>query len=410
VAGLVLCVAVVVAAAGWWLNRSDDAVLPPPEGDTRTVAREAAAGELLAELGDALQTGSRAAAVQLAAPGNRAAARELAALRSNVRRLGVTDLSLRYVDENAGRATTVGPRLAERAWVGDVQLEWRLDGFDTASSRMEVTMTFLSTRDGAAFVSARGDFGDAAPLWLLERLAVARSGRALVMVADPADADVYARLANRAVVDVRKVLPRWRGELVVEVPESQDQLDRVLAASGATYDSIAAVTTPVDGSVSAGAPVHIFVNPAVFSPLGDRGAQIVMSHEAAHVATDAATSSLPTWLLEGFADYVALAHVDLPVEVTASQVLQQVRDGGAPAELPGRDDFASENSHLGASYEAAWLACRLLGERFGERRLIEFYRAADETGDTAAAFRSVLGTTEAAFTRSWTDHLRALAG
>ena len=55
------------------------------------------------------------------------------------------------------------------------------------------------------------------------------------------------------------------------------------------------------------------MNPPVFEPLGPQGAQIVMSHEAAHVATDAAASSMPTWLLEGFADYVALAHVDLPV-------------------------------------------------------------------------------------------------
>ena len=31
-----------------------------------------------------------------------------------------------------------------------------------------------------------------------------------------------------------------------------------------------------------------------------------MSHEATHVATDATFASMPTWLLEGFADFVAL--------------------------------------------------------------------------------------------------------
>ena len=38
-----------------------------------------------------------------------------------------------------------------------------------------------------------------------------------------------------------------------------------------------------------------------------------MSHEATHVATDAALSTMPLWLLEGFADYVALRDVDLPI-------------------------------------------------------------------------------------------------
>ncbi len=134
-----------------------------------------------------------------------------------------------------------------------------------------------------------------------------------------------------------------------------------------------------------------------------------MSHEAAHVATDAATASLPTWLLEGFADYVALAHVDLPVSVTASQVLRQVRDEGVPRRLPSKADFESESTSLGASYEAAWLACRLLAETYGEQRLIRFYERSDRDGDTGTAFREILGTSEEEFTRQWREHLAELA-
>ena len=65
-----------------------------------------------------------------------------------------------------------------------------------------------------------------------------------------------------------------------------------------------------------------------------------MSHEATHVATGAALSTMPTWLLEGFADYVALAHVDLPVSVTASQILGQVRKHGS-ARAPAREGASS---------------------------------------------------------------------
>ncbi len=229
-----------------------------------------------------------------------AAARELAALRSNVRRLRITDLAMRYVDENAGRSASGGATLlGDRAWVGDVQLDWRLGGFDEELSRMEVTMTFAETEDGAAFVTARSDYGEPAPLWLLERLAVERSQRSLVMATRDVEAERFAALADEAVADVRQVLPRWRGRLVVEVPESQAQLTRALGSGESSYDSIAAVTTPVDGSPAADTPIHIFVNPPVFEPLGEQGAQIVMSHEAAHVATEAASSSMPTWLLGG---------------------------------------------------------------------------------------------------------------
>jgi hypothetical protein len=118
---------------------------------------------------------------------------------------------------------------------------------------------------------------------------------------------------------------------------------------------------------------------------------------------------MPTWLLEGFADYVALADVDLPVTRTASQILGQVRRMGPPSHLPGRAEFDPENTALGASYEAAWLACRLLAEEYGQRRLIQFYRLSDRLSSTTRPFRSVLHTDQRRFTRAWMRYLRQLA-
>ncbi len=196
---------------------------------------------------------------------------------------------------------------------------------------------------------------------------------------------------------------------MVEVPASKDQLHRLLDAQPNAYDSIAAVTATVDGSLSPSSPVHILVNPEVFANLGEEGSQIVMSHEATHVAVNAATSNMPLWLLEGFADYVALARNDLPVSVTASQILAEVRKSGPPRTLPGADEFDPANKLLGTSYEAAWLACRLLAETYGEDRLIAFYESVDAGASTEEAFTE-LGTTEQAFTRQWRDYLRELAG
>jgi hypothetical protein len=372
--------------------------------------RADAAAALLEKLADRLQRGSRQQVVALAAPGDADAARELTTLRANVRSLRIQDLSLRYVDEDEARLTADQERaFGDRAWVGDVQLVWRLRGFDAHDSRMEIALTFVETQNGAAFVSARGESGDAVPLWMLEDLAVRRSSRSLVLIPRGDRPARFSRLADQAVTDVRKVLPGWRGRLVVEVPGDEQELSRALGAEQDTYGGIAAVTTTVDGSLSPDAPVHIFVNPHVFDPLGPRGSQIVMSHEATHVATGAAISSMPTWLLEGFADYVALAHVDLPVSVTASQVLAEVRKDGPPARLPGKTEFDPQNKALGASYEAAWLACRLLGEKYGEKQLIAFYRASDRDGSTTAPFQALLGTDQRTFTRAWKGYLRQLA-
>ena len=400
-----------IAGAFYLLRDGDPAITPQPPRDQNGsvdtgASREAAAADLLSELSEALDSGTRQEAIALAATGDKAAARTLSYIFDNVNELGIDDLSMRFVDENAGR---VSASAGAEAFVADVELAWRIGGFDEGTSQMEVSLTLAESSGGAAFVSAAGDYGNRAPLWLLENLAVRQSRNALVMVADQAEVDRFLALADRAVADVRKVLPRWRGKLVVEVPGSQDQLNRTLAANEDAYDAIAAITTTVDGSLSPSSPNHISVNPPVFGKLGNDGAQIVMSHEATHVATDAATSSMPVWLLEGFADYVALAHVDLPVSVTASQILRDVRNAGVPDTLPTGDNFDPANQDLGAVYESAWLACRFLAEENGERDLIAFYNAVERDSSVSDAFSRILNTNEQRFTRGWQGYLRELA-
>ncbi|HSE69787.1 MAG TPA: hypothetical protein VLA97_03440 [Nocardioidaceae bacterium] len=402
-----------VIAVGVVLVRGDDTVIrppaPSPSATGETTTREDQASELLARLEDGLGEGDRRAVLGLAASAP-SARRSLQAIYGNVQTLDIEDLSLRYVDEVGGKLTDADRRtLGRRAWVGEVELSWRLGRYDKGRNEMEVAFTFVDTGDGVAFGSAGGPYDHGAPLWLLDDLALRASGRTLVMAADPGDLEKYSALAVRAVTDVNKVLPSWRDDLVVEVPGSQPQMERVLDAKPSTYGSIAAVTSTVDGSARESAPAHIVVNPVVFGRLGADGAQIVMSHEATHVATDAAISSMPIWLLEGFADYVALAHVDLPVSVTASQILSDVRRKGAPTTLPGAEEFDPANQLLGASYESAWLACRLLGERYGERKLIAFYEAVDDGMSVDEAFPRLLGTSEREFTREWRAYLEELA-
>ena len=416
VAGLVLCVLAGIVFLA--LRDTGTEITPPgnnrPPTSNGVTTREDLAGELLNRLAADLADGTRREVVRLAAPGNRDAARSVAAILDNVRALGIKNLSFRYVDEDGGRLSTAeNQALGGKAWVADVQVGWRISEFEKAPSQMEVSFTFVQTPEGVVFVSAgdqsAGDEADAAPLWLLTKLAVEESRRALVMTADASQLEQFAGLADRAVADVKQVLPDWRGRLVVEVPGSQDQLNHLLGTKPDTYDAIAAVTSTVDGSLSPSSPAHIFVNPNVFNGLGQTGSQIVISHEATHVATDAATSSMDMWLLEGFADYVALAHVNLPVSVTASQILGQVRRDGPPSHLPSGREFDPSNKALGASYESAWLACRFIAERYGERQLIALYNQVDTGQPIEQALKQVLDTNQKMLTGDWQNYLRQLA-
>jgi len=378
-------------------------VKPPAPTQDNSGQLAAEAQQTLDDLVSALERRS-ASAVDLAAPGH---ADQLRAVADNAKALDVHDLSMRYVDEAAPLTSTEQSRFGDRAWAATVQLQYAFGGVDAHPAHLEGAVVFAP--DGSRVRIAGFGAGDArTPLWLVEPLAVVRNGPTLTAVAGGA-AGRYPGLVTRALAQVRRTLPAWHGPLVVEVPASQDELDAALQAQSGQYADIAAVTTTEDGSLSSGAPVRVFVNPAVFAKLADRGAQVVMSHEATHVATGATFVSMPTWLLEGFADYVALNHAGVPVSLAARQILARIRATGVPSGLPTAGDLQPTANGLGATYEEAWLACRFVAERFGQQRLIAFYRAVSGGAPLRRAFVTVLGTTEGAFVAQWRADLAHLA-
>jgi hypothetical protein len=247
------------------------------------------------------------------------------------------------------------------------------------------------------------------PLWFLEPLAVRRTPTTLVLARNTGAARTLTRQATTAVRTVRRTVAAWNEPLVVEAPVSPADFRTASGLDASESRAIAAVTTSTDGSSPGRAPVHVFLNPKVFGPLGPVGRQIVVTHEATHVALDGTTTTLPLWLSEGMADHVALAGTSLPDSVLAAQIRDLVREEGAPRALPGPAEFDGSNQDIGAWYEAAWLAVRLIADTYGEQALLDFYRRAEADGDPQRAFRRVLGTTEAAFRRAWQAELAELA-
>jgi hypothetical protein len=288
-----------------------------------------------------------------------------------------------------------------------VHLEYRYSGLDESLARMETGVVFVPGGEGVRIASFGGS-GLRTPLWLADRLSVVRTSETLVAVAGPAGR--YPALVTRALRQVRRVFPSWHGPLAVEVPHMRAELDAALQSAPGEYDNIAAVTTTVDGSLATGAPVRVFVNPTVFDKLKGRGAQVVMSHEATHVETGATFTSMPTWLLEGFADFVALDNAGVPVHLAAGQILNRIRKNGLPRGLPTSEDLDPTANGLGATYEEAWLACRFLAQEYGTDRLVRFYEKVSAGASTKEAFRSELGTAEPRFVATWRADLARLAG
>ena len=330
-------------------------------------------------------------------------------VHDNAAALRISDLSMRYLDEGAPLTAAEQAEFGEDAWRGSVELEYRYDGFDKAPARMETSVVFVPTPDGARIAS----FGDAdvAHATLARRPAERRThagdvgggGRRTRPGGTPGS-------CGPAVRQVRRVLPNWRGPLLVEVPRSGEQLDSALQAEPGEYDNIAAVTTTVDGSLASDAPVRVFVNPTVFGRLKERGAQVVMSHEATHVATGATFATMPTWLQEGFADFVALDGAGVPVELAARQILDRIRKEGLPRRLPTTADLDPSANGLGATYEEAWLACRFMAQEYGARPAGAVLPRGERRRLDAGGVPQRAGHDAARFVAQWRADLARLAG
>jgi hypothetical protein len=401
VAGLSLFLVLVVGGAGLviWLTQRDSTYHAPLGGSTPAAASPAEAASVLHRLEVAVRSGDAASAARLGASAT--SGRTLAGVARNARALRVDRFSMRYVDQAGGVA-------ADGSWTAYAHVSWLLTAFDRRPESLEVRVRF-APRGGGVAIARIGGGDRRSPLWLAGPVQVRRSAHTLVEVqGDRAEADRVARLARAAVPQVRRVLRAWSGPLVVEVPATEQRLDEALHARPGQYDGIAAVTTTADGSRSPAAPVHVFVNPQAFLPLGPHGAQVVVTHEATHVATGAASSTSPTWLVEGFADYVALRAQHLPLRASAARIIALVHRQGAPSHLPGPQEFRPGSPHLEARYESAWLACRLLADDGGPRALVAFYRGVDAGHPLATELRRHFGLDLATLTRQWRTFLSHL--
>ena len=308
-------------------------------------------------------------------------------------------------------------------WAPAVALRYTFDGWESAPTFEPQHVTFVRRADERWYLASDDDFarkGDVTTraLWDGGPVVVVR-GRRTLALGHPGARPAMVRLAaevDAAVPRVTAVWGRWSRKVVLLVPSDQRELGRLIGSSK-DLSSIAAVALSQITEQDSGGyrPVgdRVLVNPRAFAQLGEVGRRVVLTHEVTHIASRADTGPVtPTWLAEGLADYVGYLQVDLPLSVIAPDVQRDVRAGRLPRTLPTDKAFAADSRTLSQAYEQAWLAFRLLVQRYGLDRVLAFYRQVGQARDGSStkavdvALRD-LGTDVDGFTATWRASLRA---
>ncbi len=251
--------------------------------------------------------------------------------------LGADSVELRYV-----RGGDVADR-ADGSAVATVDVSWRAGddiGLDDTTVRTSsVAFRVAPQADGRFAVVAASPRKGALPIWLAGDVAVERTSGSVVIRVDGGDAELPVEsMATAARAAVARVVPNTKGEVTVVSPHTQSQMARLVGQPLAQVRQIAAVTTRLDGQGGTSADTVIVLNPTVFSTMDRRAAQVVLTHEATHLLTHAVGTRAESWVVEGFADFVALHDDSAPLSVSAGQILGEVNAGRSPkrAALGGR--------------------------------------------------------------------------
>lgn len=388
---IVLSVALLLWQRPWQSSTSDD-VVPVPDD----------AGSLIADQFRALSAADTRQEF-VAAAGSGSTARTFATDAWDARAvLDVARVEMRYL-----RGGEV-PDRADGSTLAEVSVSWRAgrDSAVTGTSVRDATVDFrLDPRpDGGFAVRSASAHEEPLPLWLAGRVEVERAPGVRVITVDGGVPDIDSLAMARVARDhVRDVVPGVDDDLTIVSPRTRELAAGLVGRTQKEVTPIAAVTTTVDGR-TATARV-IVLNPAQFAAMDARAAQVVVSHEAAHLLTGAVGKNVETWVAEGFADFVALHDDTAPLSLSAGQILNQVRKDGAPKALPSRDAFGGGGHGLGAVYESAWMIFRMLGERHSDATILRFYRNVLAGTDVDIAVRAAFDLTIPDLTAQWRDYL-----
>jgi hypothetical protein len=357
--------------------------------------------------------------------GNRSAAfrRAQAADFANLVQLPLTRWTYRSESrtDDRGAEVAAGKKFAAKAIVVRISLRYALRGVDPIPTAHELWWTFVR-QDGHVVIAADDDLANAGGVswrgpWDFGPLDIVDAAHGLVLgrLQDDVALHAIAGDVDSAVPAVSAVWGGgWSQDVAVLVPTSSEELSADVGASSQVSSDTAALAVsdgqdPLTGRVYG---QRLVVNPGAFAALSALGRRITIRHEITHLASaDATGPASPRWLVEGLAEYVGNLGSGQPVRAAASELRAQVVHGSLPRSLPADAAFDTAGESAPA-YEEAWLACRLIAARAGQRGLVQFYRfvggsPSGPAAAVAAALRSVLHETTGQFSAQWRNYLNS---
>jgi hypothetical protein len=378
---------------------------------------------LLSRRGDAVVHHNRAEWLSTVDPKSPGFLRRQAAVFDNMRSVPFASWSYSFDPSQPQLPYRTTARYHAPVWSpATFALHYRLRGFDQRPTNLAQYPTFV--RRGARwYIASFSDFAgeglkSARDLWDFGPVVTWRRPHVLVL-GHPGSQPTMSDVADEITAAIPRVSAVWRNpwprRIVALVPRTQHELAQVVD-DFSDLDHIAAVATAeIQTHTGHPDPVgeRVGINPHNWPQLSELGRQIVITHELTHVATRAWTGgATPTWLAEGFADYVGYLDSGVPTRFAAQELAADVRAGHVPHQLPPDVQFDGSSKRLAQAYEEAWLACRMIAERWGTSKLTEFYRAVGRSPNSPAVavateFPRVLHIGGGRFVREWRSYLRA---
>ena len=200
----------------------------------------------------------------------------------------------------------------------------------------------------------------------------------------------------------------WDGKVFLTAVQDQRIFDTYFAGSPERIAQVAAIAVPYYDKVPDWNPTASYAaTRIVFNPRELSAQPDVLAHDLTHEFTHAAmgpvtSGSTPRWLVEGFAEYSAYNGT----KVDPAWVNKALGDLSLSDGLPTDAEFYQEPRN----YVAAWLACRMIAEKYGQPALIALYEAFQKSPDVDAAVRATLGTDRATLESQWRDYVAAARG
>jgi hypothetical protein len=309
---------------------------------------------------------------------------------------------------------------ADELWAPAVTLRYALRGADLIPT--DRSMGYLFARHGDTWYlrsdTALDGFGRRTwrGPWDFAPCVVTTTEHGIVL-SHPGSEPMVDRLVRELDTSVRAVSEvwptTWSRRVALMLPDSLGEM-RALVGPDFPVESVVAVAVAdrVDNKTRTVAGQRVVLSPSGVRALSVASLRIVLRHEITHLAARADTvDGSPTWLLEGFADYVGYRDSGVALAEGAPDLAKQVRQDGPPAALPEDRSFRSGGSELDLAYQQSWSLARYIADRFGEPALIDVYRMLAGAGpvsatDTDAMLREVLGVDRAALVAGWQSYLR----